>query len=210
MSLLECLVGLALSLILIGPLIRSSGEFISKQIEYEKRQSLTFEAERAMELIGRSIRMAGYRNAKHFKGKVQQSSKSSHWIELSKESGYHRSDALVLKHELSNDLDYDCIGNALTIERTKNHLAIQGFLVEHQAGMPKGVRANGGSLICHSLDRQGRMQKTTLMNGVDQLFIEELPDPQGMARLFRVRITMTDGQSLQREWERVFATRNLL
>jgi type II secretory pathway component PulJ len=210
MSLLECLVGLALSLILVSPLIRTSGEFIAKQIEYEKRQSLTFEAERAMELIGRSIRMAGYRNAKYFKGEAQQSSQIPEWIVLNKGGGYHRSDSLVVQHELSHGLDYDCIGNALTIERTKNHLAIQGFLVEHQAGTPKGVRANGGSLICQSLDRQGRMQKTTLMNGVDQLSIEELPASQGSARLFKVRITMTDGQSLQREWERVFATRNLL
>ena len=72
------------------------------------------------------------------------------------------------------------------------------------------MRINGGSLICKSLDRQGRPQKTTLMNGVQQLSIDELAQPQGLARLFRVRITMTDGRLLQREWERVFATRNLL
>jgi len=48
------------------------------------------------------------------------------------------------------------------------------------------------------------------MNGVQQLSIDELAQPQGLARLFRVRITMTDGRLLQREWERVFATRNLL
>ena len=210
MSLLECLVGLALSLILIGPLIRTSGEFISKQIEYEKRQSLTFEAERALELIGRSIRMAGYRNRKNDKGGMHSSSQNIQWIVVTKGEGYHRSDSIEIKHELSNGLDYDCIGNTLTTERTKNNLALQGFSVEHQATAPKGMRINGGSLICKSLDRQGRPQKTTLMNGVQQLSIDELVQPQGLARLFRVRITMTDGRLLQREWERVFATRNLL
>ena len=41
MNLLEYLIGLTLSLVLVAPLIKNSGEFIVKQIQYEKSQSLT-------------------------------------------------------------------------------------------------------------------------------------------------------------------------
>ena len=77
MSLLECLVGFALCLILVGPLLKNSGELIAKQIELEKTQSLALEADRALELIGRSIRMAGYRNALSLSAKRMEKSKYS-------------------------------------------------------------------------------------------------------------------------------------
>ena len=38
MKLLECLVGLALSLMVIGGLLKNSSELLIKQIEYEKMQ----------------------------------------------------------------------------------------------------------------------------------------------------------------------------
>ena len=62
MSLLECLISLAISLILITPVIQSSGRMIAKQMHYQKTQHLTNEADRAFELIGRAIRMSGYQN----------------------------------------------------------------------------------------------------------------------------------------------------
>jgi type II secretory pathway component PulJ len=207
MSLLECLVGLALSLVLVGPLIKNSGEMIAKQIQYEKIQALNAEAERAMELIGRAIRMAGYQRTQSF----IQGSKSKRFmndsIQIQKRVGFGGSDTLIVKHELSHGVDFDCIGNVLSIDRTKNHLAQQGFLVDRQASVPKGVRVNGGSLMCQSLDRQGRLQNTTLMNGVNQLSIEELAGLSGMA--YKVRLKMTDGASLQGEYERIFFARNL-
>ena len=207
MSLLECLVGLALSLLLVGPLIKNSGEMITKQIEYEKIQALNAEAERALELIGRAIRMAGYQRTQSF----IQGSKGKRFmndsIQLQKRVGFGGSDALIVKHELSHGVDFDCIGNILSTDRTKNHLAQQGFLVDRQASAPKGVRVNGGSLMCQSLDRQGHLQNTTLMNGVNQLSIEELAGLSGMA--YKVRLKMTDGASLQREYERIFFARNL-
>ena len=113
-----------------------------------------------------------------------------------------------MKHELSSGVDFDCIGNTLSKERTKNGMTQQGFLVDRQASAPKGMWLNGGSLICQSLDRQGRLQNTTLMNGVDLLAIEELPANTG--RAFRVRLRMTDGRSINKEFERTFASRNLL
>ena len=202
MNLLECLVGLALSLVLVAPLIKNSGEFISKQIQYEKSQSLTAEADRALELIGRAIRMAGYRNTQSF------NQSANEYLQIEKNHGYRGSDVLQVKHEISHGVDFDCVGNTLSKERTKNNLAHQGFLVDRQASAPKGTKVNGGSLICQSLDRQGRIQNTTLMNGVNHLSFEALPASAGKA--FRVKLKMTDGGFIHREFERTFATRNLL
>ena len=217
MSLLECLVALALSLILVTPLINSSGQFIAKQIEYERVQSLSAEADRALELRGRAIRMAGYRHIPSVTLDKRKKSIEAEYLHLQKGGGFQGSDSIFVKHELSSAVDLDCIGNVLTKDRTKQHLAHYGFLVDRQATAPKGVRVNGGSLICQSLDRQGRIQNTTLMNGVHRLSIEEGRATQahrhqsvGASRLFTVRIEMTDGKSILREFKRTFATRNLL
>ena len=190
-----------------------------KQIEYEKSQALISEADRAFELIGRAIRIAGYRNIQGSHTSLNSNQKSGQayinsFLEVNKKSGFRGSDALIIRHEISNGVDFDCIGNAITAERTKSHLALQGFLVDRQAGVPKGKKVNGGSLICQSLDRQGRMQNTTLMNGVNGLFIEEITPTQAYAnkgqRLFKVTLQMTDGVKLNLDLERTFATRNFL
>jgi Tfp pilus assembly protein PilW len=145
MNLLECLVGLALSLVLVAPLIKSSGEFIAKQIQYEKSQSLTAEADRALELIGRAIRMAGYQNIHVSTTSARKNTASIDYLQIQKNNGYRGSDSLMVKQEISQGVDFDCIGNALSKERTKNNLAQQGFLVDRQASAPKGVKVNGGS-----------------------------------------------------------------
>lgn len=207
MNLLECLVGLALSLVLVAPLIKNSGEFIAKQIHYEKSQSLTAEADRALELIGRAIRMAGYQNANSAIASVRKNSSSNHYIQIQKNSGYRGSDSLMVKQEISQGVDFDCIGNNLSKERTKNNLAQQGFLVDRQASAPKGAKVNGGSLICQSLDRQGRIQNTTLMNGIHHLSFEALPGSAGKA--FKAKLEMTDGTSIHQKFERTFTARNI-
>ena len=205
---MECLVGLALSLVLVAPLIKNSGEFIAKQIEYEKSQSLTAEADRALELIGRAIRMAGYQNANSAIASVRKNSSSNNYIQIQKNSGYRGSDSLMVKHGISSGVDFDCIGNILSKERTKNNLAQQGFLVDRQASAAKGAKVNGGSLICQSLDRQGRILNTTLMNGIHHLSFEVLPASSGKA--FKVMLEMTDGMSIHQKFERTFTARNLL
>lgn len=215
MSLLECLVGFALCLILVGPLLKNSGELIAKQIELEKTQSLALEADRALELIGRSIRMAGYQNSPPLSAKRMEKSKYS-FIQIQKGVGFQNSDSIMVKHEVSRGVDFDCIGNVITQERTKQNLAQHGFMVDRQASIPKGMRVNGGSLICQSLDRQGRLQNTTLMNGINRLSIEPIqastqtvaPSDAG-AQTFRVKLEMTDGAKIQRIFERTFSTRNL-
>ena len=205
---MECLVGLALSLVLVAPLIKNSGEFIAKQIHYEKSQSLTAEADRALELIGRAIRMAGYQNANSAIASTRKNSSSSNYIQIHKNSGYRGSDSLMVKHGISSGMDFDCIGNIFSKERTKNNLAQQGFLVDRKASAPKGAKVKGGSLICQSLDRQGRTQNTALMNGIHHLSFEVLPASAGKA--FKVMLEMTDGTSIYQKFERIFTARNLL
>jgi hypothetical protein len=112
-----------------------------------------------------------------------------------------------VKHEISPKVDFDCIGNTLSKERTQHNLAQQGFLVSRQASVPKGAKVNGGSLVCQSLDRQGRIQNTTLMNGIHHLSFEPLPASAGKA--FKVKLEMTDGISIHQKFERIFTTRNL-
>lgn len=185
----------------------------AKQIQYEKTQALIADGDRALELMGRAIRMAGYRsiNASAASSKKWD---AKQFILIEKKVGYRGSDFLRTHHGLSGQTDLDCIGNTITPDRTKYQMAYQGFLVERQAGIPKGVKVNGGSLICQSLDRQGRIQNTTLMNGVNVLSIEEIERSQAARgdeqKRYRIRLQMTDGHSLNVDLERTFATRNLL
>jgi hypothetical protein len=197
-------------MLLLNPLLKTSADLLAKQIEFEKTQLLVSEGERALELIGRAIRMGGYRNI----NSNQHRKSIDQWIEVQKKIGYQGSDSLTIHHELSTGTDFDCIGNPLNRDRTKNGLARQGFLVDRQAWITKGTKVNGGSLICQSLDRQGRLQNTTVMNGLSTLRIEEMNTPAQQAlsgqKRFKVIVQMTDGASLNIERERTFSTRNLL
>ena len=215
MSLLECLVGITLCALLLNPLLKASAELATKQIEYEKTQSLISEAERAFELMGRAIRMAGYQNIKS-KNDSNKTDATKWFIQVNKKVGYRGSDSLSVQYELSDGVDFDCIGNILSKERTKKDLAFQGFIVGRQAGIAKGAKVNGGSLICQSLDRQGRVQNTTLMNGINHLFVEDINSPRragGMGdrvpRLYKISLQMTDGALINIDFERTFATRNM-
>jgi hypothetical protein len=189
--------------------LQTSASLALKQIEYEKMNSINFEAERGLELIGRAIRMAGYRHVKpHAQNKLSKG--KSLPIEIYKKVGFQQSDSLIVRHELSDGIDFDCIGNALTIDRTKQNLSLQGFLVERQSGLSKGAKTEGGSLICQSLDRHGRLQNTTLMNGVNSLVIDELNPGSGyQQKAFKVQLHMTDGVKIHKTFERIFTTRNL-
>ena len=206
---------------LLNPLLKTSADLVIKQIEYEKSQALISEADRAFELIGRAIRIAGYRNiqdaqilSQKSRQKIRHQKNDSSLLQVEKRSGFRGSDSLIIRHELSAGLDFDCIGNVINQDRTKNNFAMQAFLVDRQAGIPKGKKVNGGSLICQSLDRQGRIQNTTLMNGVNSLLIEELSlseaQQSSVLRLFKVKLQMTDGAKLNLDLERTFATRNFL
>ncbi|MBU3604184.1 hypothetical protein [Polynucleobacter sp. AP-Kaivos-20-H2] len=215
MSLLDCLVGIMLCALLLNPLLRASAQLATKQMQYEKTQSLISEAERAFELMGHAIRVAGYQNIRT-KNSSNKPTDSKWFIQVNKKVGYRGSDSLSIQHGLSDGVDFDCIGNVLSKERTRKDLAFQGFIVERQAGIAKGAKVNGGSLICQSLDRQGRVQNTTLMNGINHLLVDDISPPQstvGMGdsapRLYKISLQMTDGALIKLDFERTFATRNM-
>ena len=218
MSLLECLVGITLCALLLNPLLKASALLATKQMQHEKTQSLISEAERALELMGRAIRVAGYQSIKT-KNAFNKPTDSKWFIQVNKKVGYRGSDSLSVQYGLSDGVDFDCIGNILSKERTRKDLAFQGFIVERQAVIAKGAKVNGGSLICQSLDRQGRVQNTTLMNGINHLLVDDISPPQstggkgGMGdsapRLYKISLQMTDGALIKLDFERTFATRNM-
>ena len=184
-------------------------------MQHEKTQSLISEAERALELMGRAIRVAGYQSIKT-KNAFNKPTDSKWFIQVNKKVGYRGSDSLSVQHGLSDGVDFDCIGNILSKERTRKDLAFQGFIVERQAVIAKGAKVNGGSLICQSLDRQGRVQNTTLMNGINHLLVDDISPPQSTGgmddsapRLYKISLQMTDGALITLDFERTFATRNM-
>ena len=67
---------------------------------------MNLEAERGLELIGRAIRMAGYQHVKsHALNKLSKG--QSLPIEIHKKVGFHQSDALIVRHELSDGIDFE-------------------------------------------------------------------------------------------------------
>lgn len=95
MTLLECLVALALCALLLNPLLRVSASLAAKHLEYKKTYSMNLEAERALELMGRAIRMAGYRNIQSLHQGLQSNKQV---IEIEKKVGFQQSDTLLVRH----------------------------------------------------------------------------------------------------------------
>ena len=214
-------------MMLLGPILKTTADLIAKQISLEKTQILQADGDRVMELMGRAIRMAGYRNVtsafepkqsppiKRLEPKrVALQQTTTPFIVIEKRSGYQQSDSFYVRHEIAKSGDFDCLGNALTHERTHHGLALQGFKLEKPNSKQQGDMGSTGSLMCQSYDRQGRLHQATLANGVKHLMIEEIerahvtPANSGQ-KLYRIRIQMADGRKNTVNLERTFATRNL-
>jgi hypothetical protein len=171
MSLLECLVSLSLGIAVITPLMQSSSALVMKQVQLEKAGLVEQDAIRALEIMARAIRMAGYRKINSLQDYRQhQRTALVDYIGLERRTGWNRSDTLWVKSEPADSAEGDCLGNrveiiqkASTPSRTKNGLRHQGFFVQKAAKDPSG------SLMCTSLDRQGRLQNTSLMDHIDSL-----------------------------------------
>ena len=115
MTLLECLVGITICALLLNPLLKASAHLAAKQAEYEKTQLLISEAERALELMGRAIRMAGYQSIKTYNPSKKVDG-SKQFIQVNKKVGYRGSDSFSVQHALSDGVDFDCVGNALSFQ----------------------------------------------------------------------------------------------
>ena len=214
MNLLGCLVSMGLGIAVIAPVMQSSAVLVRKQTQLEKAWLVEQDAIRVLELMARAIRMAGYRKIGSL-GDYWQAQRTAKvdTIGLEHRSGWNHSDALWVKHEPADSAEGDCLGNRVeqgahgkTQSRTKKGLRHQGFFVQ------KAVGDQAGSLMCTSLDRQGRIQNTSLMNHIDSLQFKWV-DPKSdrdqpfIAARSGVQIVLKT-TLLEREFTRFVALRN--
>jgi hypothetical protein len=212
MNLLGCLVSISLGIAVIAPVMQSSAVLVRKQTQLEKVWLVEQDAIRVLELMARAIRMAGYRKVNsladyhHRRANIE-------YIGLEHGSGWNHSDLLWVKHESADSAEGDCLGNRVeqvnhgkTQPRTKKGLRHQGFFVQ------KAVGDHAGSLMCTSLDRQGRLQNTSLMSHIDSLHFKwrghktqqgQLPSAGRSGIQIVLKTTLVD-----REFSRFVALRN--
>jgi hypothetical protein len=212
MTLLGCLVSIGLGIAVLAPVMQSSAVLVRKQIELEKAWLVEQDAIRALELMARAIRMAGYRKIDSMADYRQRRTKID-YIGLEQRSGWNHSDLLWVKQESADGVEGDCLGNRVeqvnhgkTQSRTKKGLRYQGFFVQ------KAVGAHTGSLMCSSLDRQGRIQNTGLMNHIDSLHFQWLKHKTAQGQLpsaerSGIQIVLKTAL-LEREFSRFVAFRN--
>jgi hypothetical protein len=212
MTLLGCLVSIGLGIAVIAPVMQSSAVLVRKQTQLEKAWLVEQDAIRVLELMARAIRMAGYRKISSLADYRLRTSKID-YIGLEQRSGWNHSDLLWVKQESADSAEGDCLGNRVaqvnhgkTQSRTKKGLRHQGFFVQ------KAVGDHAGSLMCASLDRQGRLQNTSLMSHIDSLHFKwvEHKAQQGQslsAGRSGIQIVLKT-TLLEREFSRFVALRN--
>jgi hypothetical protein len=212
MTLLGCLVSIGLGIAVLAPVMQSSAVLVRKQTQLEKAWLVEQDAIRVLELMARAIRMAGYRKISSLADYRQRTTKIN-YIGLEQRSGWNHSDLLWVKNESADSAEGDCLGNRVeqvahgkAQSRTKKGLRHQGFFVQKAAG------EHAGSLMCASLDRQGRLQNTSLMNHVDSLRFQwvehkavqgQLPSTARSGVQIMLKTTL-----VEREFSRFVALRN--
>jgi hypothetical protein len=203
---------MGLGIAVIAPVMQSSAVLVRKQTQLEKAWLVEQDAIRVLELMARAIRMAGYRKISSLADYRQRTTKID-YIGLEYRSGWNHSDLLWVKHEPAEGAEGDCLGNRVeqvahgkTQSRTKKGLRHQGFFVQ------KAVGDHAGSLMCTTLDRQGRLQNTSLMNHIDSLHFKwvehkthqgQLPSRARSGVQIILKTTL-----MEREFSRFVALRN--
>ena len=206
---------MSLGVAVIAPLMQSSSALVRKQTHVEKAWLVEQDVIRVLELMARAIRMAGYRKIGSL-GEYRQGLRMAKvdYIGLEHRTGWNHSDLLWVKHEPADGPEGDCLGNRVeqvshgkSQSRTKKGLRYQGFFVQKAGG------ERNGSLMCASLDRQGRLQHTSLMNHIDTLHFKwvgqqtrsgELPSPARVGVHIVLKTTL-----MEREFSRFVALRNM-
>ena len=205
---------ISLGIAVIAPLLQSSSVLVRKQTQLEKAWLVEHDAIRVLELMARAIRMAGYRKIGSLAEYRQaQRMTTVDYIGLEHRSGWNHADLLWVKHEPADSAEGDCLGNRVeqvahgkSQSRTKKGLRYQGFFVQ------KAVGDHAGSLMCASLDRQGRLQNTSLMNHIESLHFKWVEHKIHQGRLpsearSGVQITLKT-RPMEREFSRFVALRN--
>jgi hypothetical protein len=213
MTLIGCLVSIGLGIAVLTPVMQSSAVLVRKQTQLEKAWLVEQDAIRVLELMARAIRMAGYRKISSLVDYRQRTTKID-YIGLEQRSGWNHSDLLWVKQESADSAEGDCLGNRVelvnhgkTQSRTKKGLRHQGFFVQ------KAVGEDAGSLMCASLDREGRIQNTSLMNHIDSLHFKWVNHKESQGQLpsaarSGVHIVLKT-TLLGREFSRFVALRNM-
>jgi hypothetical protein len=194
-------------------MMQSSAVLVRKQTQLEKAWLVEHDAIRVLELMARSIRMAGYRKINSLGEYRQQHMAKVDYIGIEHRSGWNHSDLLWVKHESADGAEGDCLGNRVeqvshgkAQSRTKKGLRHQGFFVQ------KAVGEHTGSLMCTSLDKQGRIQNTSLMNHIDSLhfnWVEHTTLQGQLAPAARSGVQIVLKTTLvEREFSRFVALRN--
>ena len=158
MTLLSCITALTLGAVMIYPPLKLLNDVMLKHLEIEQDILLAQNINRAMELLARAIREAGYR--------VSQNSINEHDIQIKQDGLFKGSAAIALMQDLPKHLAYDCMGNVLLKERTRQQKTYQHFYLERSRNDPQSA-----SLICQSLDRKGQLHQAELLNQVQYLRI---------------------------------------
>jgi hypothetical protein len=185
---------------------------VRKQTQLEKAWLVEQDAIRVLELMARAIRMAGYRKVNSLADYRQRTTKID-YIGIEQRGGWNHSDLLWVKQESADSMEGDCLGNRVeqvhhgkTQSRTKKGLRHQGFFVQ------KAVGDHAGSLMCASLDRQGRLQNTSLMSHIDSLHFKWLERKTQQGQLPPVERSgiqiMLKTTLVEREFSRFVAFRN--
>ena len=158
MTLLSCITALTLGAVMIYPPLKLLNDVMLKHLEIEQDILLAQNINRAMELLARAIREAGYR--------VSQNSINEHDIQIKQDGLFKGSAAIALMQDLPKHLAYDCMGNVLLKERTRQQKTYQHFYLERSRN-----DLQSASLICQSLDRKGQLHQAELLNQVQYLRI---------------------------------------
>jgi len=158
MTLLSCITALTLGAVMIYPPLKLLNDVMLKHLEIEQDILLAQNINRAMELLARAIREAGYR--------VSQNSINEHDIQIKQDGLFKGSAAIALMQDLPKHLAYDCMGNVLSQERTRQQKTYQHFYLERSRNDPQSA-----SLICQSLERKGQLHQAELLNQVQYLRI---------------------------------------
>ena len=212
MTLLGCLVSIGLGIAVLAPVMQSSAVLVRKQTQLENAWLVEQDAIRVLEVMARAIRMAGYRKISSLADYRQRTTKID-YIGLEQRGGWNHSHLWWVKQESADRAEGDCLGNRVehvnhgkTQSRTKKGLRHQGFIVQKSAG------DHAGSLMCTSLDRQGRLQNTSLMNHIDSLHFQWVkPKTQqgqlSFAQRSGIQIVLKT-TLVEREFSRFVALRN--
>ena len=142
-------------------------DIYSLQKEIEEEQMMMENMDRAMELIIRAVRGAGYERTQDL-NHLQKIKYDPLTNEIAiKKDQQKLFDEITLITDIPDRLDYDCLGNPFAKERTREGKTFQRFYLE-----PNRYEPHTYILMCQSLDRHGRLHHSELLNHVHNLQID--------------------------------------